>query len=248
MTKLILLEDEPAAMRRLKRMITEIRPDWSIIGAAESVEEGFNLIKKNNYDLIISDIQLSDGLCFEIFEQTPPKKPIIFLTAWDDYAIKAFEFNSLHYLLKPIVLEKLNLAFSKFENQQIPATFNLESFLPAKNTEYKSRIISKVGKKTVLIEPGDIAIIHVYDGYTKAILFNTREHLLDYSLDSITQYLPEATFFRINRQCIINKKTIATFESHTSNRLLLNLNIHSDLEFVVSKEKTPVFKKWILIE
>ena len=244
MINVLIFEDEPSALRRLKRIIKDIRPDWNIIGTADSVFAGRELYTKNNFDLILSDIQLSDGLCFEIFRKSTITKPIIFLTAYDQYAIKSFEFNSIHYLLKPIIIEKLNAAFIKFEQQKLTNQPQLQELL-AKDQNIKTKILSKVGNKTVVINYNDIALIYIEDGYSNAVLADGKTHLLNYSLEALLEFLPENQFFRINRQQIINSNFLQTYHNHSSNRLLLTMTISFKKEIIVSKEKTPLFKKWL---
>ena len=119
MHKILILEDEPSALQRLSRMINEIRPEYQIVNTADNLEDAEKILTTENYDLILSDIELSDGNCFDVFEKTDPKKPIIFITAYNDYAIKAFKYNGIHYLLKPINYEDLTQAFVKYEKNTI---------------------------------------------------------------------------------------------------------------------------------
>lgn len=245
MINLCIFEDEPAAQRRLKRILLEIRPEWNIGAIRDSVESGIQLLQEKSFDLILSDIQLSDGNCFEIFKKIRPKTPIIFITAFDEYAIKAFEFNSVHYLVKPITVEALHLALSKFEQNALGASEPFMDTVSAENTGLQFKILSKVGNKTILINPQDIAFFHAADRLTRCILFDGKAHFIDQSLDKLMAFLPPRDYFRINRQFIVQFKGIKKFEKYSSNRLLLHVDPVTDHELVVSKEKSSSFKRWI---
>ena len=245
MIKLCILEDEPAAQRRLKRIVHDLRPDWTISEVVDSVAMGIQILEKNAFDLILSDIQLSDGTCFEIFSKVKPNTPIIFITAYDEYAIKAFDFNSIHYLVKPINSEALHLAFSKFEQNQLGKGKQLVDAIAEENTSFQFKILSKVGSKTILINPENIAFIYSSNRMTKCYLFDGKTHYLDQSLDKIMDYLSDINFFRINRQFIVQFSAIKKYQRLSSNRLLLNTKLETELELIVSKEKSSAFKSWI---
>jgi DNA-binding LytR/AlgR family response regulator len=245
MVKICILEDEPAAQRRLKRIVHELRPDWNIAAIRDSVESGIELLERNTFDLILSDIQLSDGTCFDIFKKVNTDTPIIFITAYDEYAIKAFDFNSIHYLVKPITSETLHLALSKFEQNQLGSGKRLLDAISEDDASFHFKILSKVGTKTLLINPKDIAFIYAANRITKCYLFDGNAHYLDQSLDKLMNYLPEDDFFRINRQFIVQFSAIKKYQRYSSNRLLLSLGLDTSHELIVSKEKAPLFKRWI---
>ena len=246
MSKILIFEDEPAALQRLTRMVNEIRPQYKIVGHSDSISDAVKLLESVEFDLILSDIQLSDGTCFEIFEKNNPEKPIIFITAFNDYAIKAFEFNGIHYLLKPINYQALTKAFVKFEKNKIdaPNIKNIE-FSGQFETEYQKRLISKVGQKLKVIETNNIAFLYTEMGLVYAKTFSNDIHVLDDTLEHIFQKLNPDTFFRINRQMIVHIDAVIDMISHSSNRLKLKLKTKYDKDIVVSKEKTSSFKKWI---
>lgn len=240
----LILEDEPSARRRLQRMIKELRPDWQLAGHADSVQTGIKLLASTECDLILSDIELSDGSCFKIFSKSKLNIPVIFITAYNQYAVKAFEFNSIHYLLKPVKLEKLEFAISKFEAQP-QSLVQIDQFSDKEHKVSKT-LISHVGNRSILIDTRHICYIYHQNRSTKVYLENGRSHLLDHSLDALMNYLSHDHYFRINRQSIVSKRAIKQYEKATSNRLLLTLEPASHLELVVSKENSASFKQWLL--
>ena len=246
MTRLIIFEDEPNALRRLIRLIKEIRPEWTLVDSADSVAKGIELAKKGNFDLIVTDIQLSDGNCFEILKKSNVSTPVIFITAFDEYAIKAFDFNSIHYLLKPIKIEQLHQAFQKFEQNKINS-FSDQSALFESETEFQKKLLSKVGNTTAVIDYSNIALILHLDRMTKAYLYNGEKFLLDQSLDKLEEFLPSNVFFRINRQVIVSRQSVIKFSTYSSDRLILDTLPEIDEELIVSKEKTPRFRRWFMI-
>lgn len=246
MTKLILFEDEPNALRRLKRMISEIRPDWSIVNSADCISDGIKIANEENYDLIVSDIQLSDGTCFDILKKAEIATPVIFITAFDEYAIKAFDFNSIHYLLKPIKLEQLHLAFQKFEQNKMHR-YSEQSALFESESDFEKKLLSKVGNTTAVIDYSNIAFVTHFEKMTKAYVFTEDKYLLDQSLDRLEEFLPHNQFFRINRQVIVNKRSINTFSSYSSDRIILTTSPSIAQELIVSKEKTPKFRRWMMM-
>jgi DNA-binding LytR/AlgR family response regulator len=246
MNKLVIFEDEPAALQRLIRMVQEIRPQYTIVGTSDNIVDAIALIEKTDFDLILSDIQLSDGNCFEIFEKTKPEKPIIFITAFNDYAIKAFDFNGIHYLLKPINYQALAQAFVKYEKNVLKTpdlnNFKLDtSFV----NDYQKRFIIKVGQKLKVVETNTIALFYTDLGLVYANTFSDTTLALDDTLEKITQKINPDIFFRINRQMIVNVNAVQDMIAYSSNRLKLKLKIACNKEIVVSKDKTTEFKTWI---
>jgi two-component system, LytTR family, response regulator LytT len=247
MLKYIIFEDEPAALSRITRLMQELRPQYILIGTADNVEDARNLALTNSYDLILSDVQLSDGLCFEVFENVSISKPIIFITAYDEYAVTAFKYNGLHYLLKPINLELLLEAIQKFEKNQIKlADFNSFQY-PQKEEkpELQKRLISKVGSKLKVIEIKQIALFYTDNSLTNVLTFEGKNLIVDQNLDTLMVSLSSETFFRINRQMIVHIDAVSDMIAYSSNRYKLILSVPTNQEIVVSKEKCSLFKNWI---
>lgn len=243
MIKYIIFEDEPATLRRLQRKIAKLRPDWFCVSTADGIQSGLPLLKME-FDLIFSDIHLADGHCFELLKQAQTQTPVIFTTAYDKYAIKAFEFNSIHYLLKPVTDEDLFAAIQKFE--KLPGSFaNTEMLKEAEDMPLQETLVSSVGNKSTVLSIRDIAYIHYQDRITWVVLFDQKSYPVDYALDRLMEYLPSEQFFRINRQAIVHKKAVRHFTKVSSNRLKLEMKIDSTVELIVSKESTRGFKAWI---
>lgn len=245
MIKVLIFEDEPAALRRIKRLIMEIRPDYHLVGDADNIADGVALLNQYDCDLILSDIQLSDGLCFEIFEKTRKKIPVIFITAYNEYAIKTFDYNGVHYLVKPLVKEKLHQAINKFEAQKIlHLNPELRTYFMNSDITSSRKILSKIGNSTKVIKANEIAIIYFEDRITRAILFSGKVHYVDYSLNQLMEEFPPGLFYKINRQQIINKEAIKEIRKHPGNRIKVIPSGSFQSDLVVSKEKTPDFKNW----
>lgn len=244
--KVLLIEDEPGALRRLVKLTKSLRKHWEIVSSLDSVEAAYDFLLSHKVDLVVTDIHLADGLCFEIFRKLNYKGAVIFATAYDEYAIKAFKLNSVDYLLKPINANDLEFAFNKFEegeNQQ-----KLDNLLPLFDNEkgnYKKRIISKIGQQIKMVEYEDIAYIFTVNGMAYVVDFNNNKVPVDESLDQLMAELPGDLFFRINRQAIVNVKAVNNMMVVSSSRLKLSLSLPTQLEMIVSKEKSPVFRTWI---
>lgn len=247
MINIVILEDEPAALSRLKRLLKIIRPHYVVLGDADSVEDGVDLLIESAPDLIISDIQLADGLSFDIFKKSRTKAPIIFVTAYDQYAIESFDFNGIYYVLKPITEASLNKALQKFETNPLYAQASQKILELIEQDEFntRKRIISKVGAKSNVIEVQDIALVYSENKMNKVVTFSGRKYLVDYTLDELMVDMPETIFFKISRQIIVNAKAVKIWAAHSSGRLLLTTEPFVDIEIIVSKEKTPRFKSWI---
>ncbi|WP_412986510.1 LytR/AlgR family response regulator transcription factor [Pontimicrobium sp. IMCC45349] len=246
MSRLIIFEDEPAALQRLTRMIKEIRPQYTVVGTSDNINDAAKLLENFEYDLILSDIELSDGNCFEVFKKINPEKPIIFVTAYNDYAIKAFEFNGIHYLLKPINYQALTKALVKFEKHKIDVN-NLRN-IQLNNQfqiEYQKRIISKVGQKLKVIETNNIALFFTETGVVYANTYSNTTHALDDTLEHLYQKLNPDLFFRINRQMIVHINAVVDMIAYSSNRLKLKLKVNYDKDIVVSKDRVTAFKNWL---
>lgn len=246
MSNLLIFEDEPAALQRLTRMIREIRPQFTVVGTADNISDACHLVINTSFDIILSDIELSDGNCFEVFEKTNPEKPIIFITAYNDYAVKAFDFNGIHYLLKPINYEALTQAFVKFEKNQLNLSNinNLKQEAIFEN-EYQKRFISKVGNNFKVVETHNVMLFYTDTGLVYAKTFTNDKYVMDDTLEKITQKINPKLFFRINRQMIININAIENMHSYSSNRLKITLKTAHDEAIVVSKDKATEFKNWL---
>ncbi len=249
MLHVIIIEDEKPAARRLERMLA--RFDLISQATLHSVEESKKWLRTNpNPDLIFLDIQLSDGISFEIFESVDVKSAIIFTTAYDEYALKAFKLNSVDYLLKPIEEEELQTAILKFQKQntevnQIVDFERLQQVLKVQNQVYKERFTVQIGQHLKIVETRNIICLYSEDRVTYACLDSNRTHMLDGSLESVFKHLDPYVFFRVNRKFIINIHEIEDIISYTNSRLQVKLKNYRENEIIVSREKVAEFKKWL---
>jgi two-component system, LytTR family, response regulator LytT len=251
--KVVIIEDEAFAALRLKKMIQDFNPDIQILAELESVAESVKWFKSNpEPDLIFLDIHLEDDLSFAIFDQVNISSAVIFTTAFDEYAIKAFKLKSIDYLLKPIVHEELAAALKKYEqfsglhrnSVDLQTLYNL---ITSSDKKYRERFSISVGTKIKMVEVTDIAYCFVLD---KGVYMRTKQgHTfnIDFTLDKLEEMLNPATFFRINRKYLVNISSIANMVTWSRSRVKLELNPKADEEFdtVVSVDRSTAFKNWL---
>jgi two-component system response regulator LytT len=253
MTKrVMIIEDEPLASAQLKKMIGELEPDWTVVAATASISSSVAWLKENPMpELIFSDIRLLDGLSFEIFQQVSLSTPVIFTTAYDEYAIKAFEVNSLDYLLKPLQKDKLALALNKFKERTLSTASpimdmqKMLALLKGQVQEYKSRFMVKLGQKIIALSADKIAYFFSENKLTYIVTKEAKKYPMDQTLEELIDLLDPKIFFRINRQYIITFDSIAEMHPYFKGRIKLELQPKTDDEVVISSERTPEFKKWI---
>lgn len=250
MINAVIIEDEKPSARRLNRMLE--KQEVNVVATLHSVEEAVQWFIGNPHpDVVFLDIQLSDGLSFEIFEKVEVKCAIIFTTAYDEYALKAFKLNSVDYLLKPIDEEELEAAIKKFEtnhnaNKQ---QFDVNQFRAILNQSqkpaYKTRFTVQVGQHLKVLETEEI---NCFYSENKATYIHTnagRSYLIDQSLEALEQDLNPDQFIRINRKSIVNYKAIKDIVSYTNSRLELKLKQTVDFPLIVSRERVKEFKDWL---
>ena len=247
---ILIIENEKLAADRLIRLLLKIDSSITVLGVIETVEDAINRMRDNPVpDLIMMDIQLDDGLCFEIFETLSVEIPVIFTTAYDEYTLKAFKVNSIDYLLKPVEEALLRSALAKFMKlyaDKDPFKRDFKQLLFEFRNQFKSRFLVKIGDRYRSIPAAEISHIHIKE---RSIFLNDRQgkdYGLDYSLDQLQNLLDPHKFFRINRECIVNIESISLMHSFSSSRLQLTLKDHEKNElFVVSRDKVAEFKRWI---
>jgi DNA-binding LytR/AlgR family response regulator len=248
--KAVIIEDEKPAARRLSRMLNE----FGIVPIAmlHSVEESINWFLNNEHpDLLFLDIQLSDGLSFEIFEEVDIKSAIIFTTAYDEYALKAFKLNSVDYLLKPIDNDELENAINQFKTLHLNTSkgvLNLEQIkqliAPIKKN-YKTRFTVKIGPHLKMISVDAIECFYSENKATNIFTTDNRTYLLEDTLEQLEEKLQPTTFFRVNRQYFININAIKDIISYSNSRLKVVLNSFKNSDIIVSRERVKDFKTWI---
>ncbi|PQJ32441.1 DNA-binding response regulator [Nonlabens arenilitoris] len=250
--KAIIIEDEKPSARRLSRMLDDIgvKPEIMLHSVHESVEY---LLNHSAPDLIFLDIQLSDGLSFEIFDQVDINSAIIFTTAYDEYALQAFKLNSIDYLLKPIdedelkaAVERFELRFRESEKKQLIDFNEIAKMLgnPVDRV-YKKRYTAKVGEHLKLFNTDEVQLFYSENKGSYLNLENGRNYLIDDKLESIEKELDPSQFFRISRQAIINVNAIDDMISYTNSRLKIKINSFKEMELIVSRERVKDFKNWL---
>lgn len=245
---ILIVEDEKPNADRLKRIISAIKPSAKILAILESVSESVDWLLTNDCpDLIMMDVRLPDGLSFEIFEKVNPKCPIIFTTAYDEYAVRAFKVNSIDYLLKPVVQEELEHSFRMAEERvhssQIVSIESLLSQISKK--EYRSRFLLpfRDSYKTILVR--DIAYLHSELKITKAKLSNGSEEVLPQTLEELEQQLDPKMFYRVNRQFIVHIDSIKHVHNYFNGKLKIELKQNQNVEIIVSRDKAVLIKAWL---
>lgn len=247
----IIIEDEKPSARRLQRMLKTLNIETDTM--LHSVEESLAWFQNNTHpDLIFLDIQLSDGLSFEIFEEIEIKSAVIFTTAYDEYALKAFKLNSIDYLLKPIDDDELTVAVNKYKDRTQPQQSVTLDFNDIKkllvnplDREYKRRFSVKVGQHLKLINVDDIECIYSENKGTYLYTVEGRNYLLDVTLEQLEEELEPQMFFRINRKFFVNIKAIKDMVSYTNSRLQIKLNSFNEHAVIVARERVKDFKAWL---
>lgn len=241
--KLIIIEDEKPSARMLQRKVENL--GYEVEKILHSVEEGIEYFKQHEFpELILADIQLSDGLSFEIFDTFDVNSSIIFTTAYDEYALKAFKLNSIDYLLKPIDTAELKNALEKYKTQQQRLDQSVFRNIYPDQKEYKKRFTFKIGQAIKVIEISEIECIYSENKGTYFYTNSGKNYLYDQSLESVYDLLDPKAFFRINRQQIIALSAIEEIKVFQNTRLKLGLSTYKE-ETIVSRERVQDFKKWI---
>ena len=249
----LLIEDEHLAADKLEALLKRMDASINILSKIRSIESAVEWLGANESpDLIISDIKLLDGLSFEIFKQVSFNKPVIFTTAYDQYAIKAFEVNSIDYLLKPVQMEHLKEAFEKLKNfrgeegpSEKPDFSNLMEMIQSGNKTYKSRFMIKVGQKILAVPVEDVAYFYSQNKMTYLVTLAGKKYPLDHPLETIDPQLDPKNFIRANRQYIIGFKAIKEIHPYFKGRVKLDLSPQSEHDIVISSDKTRDFKRWL---
>lgn len=253
--KILIIEDEAPAFRRLQKLLEEINPQIEILEVIDSVQESVKWFENHRLlpDLIFMDIQLSDGLSFEIFDAVKIDRPVIFTTAFDEYMLRAFKVNSIDYLLKPIKKEILTASLAKYDHMknmfgnqaELPDLNALISQISLNDKKYKTRFLVKKGDELISIETSNIAYFQTRNGVVHMTTINGRNHIMDFNLDELAQQLDLEKFYRVNRQFIIHFPAIKKVHKYHKGKLLVEMNQSSDESITVSSEKATDFKEWL---
>jgi len=253
MYKVLIIEDEKPAADWLKQLISKYDLRISVLATIESVNGAVEWFQQHPVpDLVFMDIQLADGLSFEIFEQVKVQCPVIFTTAYEEYAIKAFKVNSLDYLLKPIAYNELEAAFQKFgdsvQNKQSAPVVTIDLLEKVKEMlqkQYKTRFVIKVGEHLKSITVEDILFFYSLEKATFLCTVDFKTYLVDYSLDRIFEMVDDHHFFRVSRKYIISNQSIADIIFYSNSRLKIKLKKKDEESIIVSRDKVAAFKEWL---
>lgn len=254
--KTLIIEDEYPAAERLQSLILKLRPDIEILNILDSVEASCKWLHTHAApDLIFSDIQLSDGLSFEIYEKVRPNSPIIFTTAYDEYAIKAFKVQSVDYLLKPIKPTELEEAIGKYERMRDSFTSHeaqekLDSLLQLLNPsqerrKYKNRFLIKSKDQYIPVQENEIAYFFTAHEMVYLIKHDGKKHAVDFNLEQLAEILDPEKFFRLNRQYITSLNAIHSIHPYFNGRLKLQLEPETEEDIIVSRDKAKAFRYWM---
>lgn len=248
----IIIEDEKVAAERLRSLIINYDAGIKIVEVIQSVNNAVGWFNSHTHpDLIFMDIQLADGLSFEIFEHTVINAPVIFTTAYEEYTLKAFKVNSIDYLLKPIDAEELGRAIDKFKK----SSFNQQGFqypqqvfdriMHSLTKEYKTKFVIKVGEHIKVLKESEISCFFSMEKSTFLQTFQNREYAIDYSLEQLEELIDPSRFHRINRQYIVSFDSIKDIVQYSNSRLLLKILNNEEKELIVSRERVQNFKNWL---
>lgn len=245
---ILVVENEHPAADKIVRLLRKIDGSIEIMGIVETVEEAINKLQEKPWpDLILMDIQLDDGLCFEIFDTVNVDIPVIFTTAYDDYTLRAFKVNSIDYLLKPVDEESLRSALTKFKKLNAgndPFRRDFKQLIQEFRNQYKSRFLIRTGDKYRSVPAGAISHFHISERSVFLTDRNGKDYGIDYSLEQLQEILDPRKFFRINRECIVSIDSIGLMYSYSSSRLQLTMK-GQEKRFVISRDKVANFKKWV---
>lgn len=248
--KTIIIEDEKLAAERLEELIREIDSSIVIEETLSSVEQSIKYLKQNKPDLIFLDIQLEDGLSFSIFDKIEIDVPIIFTTAFDNYAIKAFKLNSVDYLLKPIKKDELREALNKYKNIKTSYLMDFEEIIrsiQSKDISYKKRFLIQYGQKIKKVESSEVAYFYALEKNVFLTTSSGNTYPIDFTLDKLQEVIDPEKFFRINRKMIVSFSSIKSMIPFSRSRIKIELNPTEpkDVEALVSVERSAAFKEWM---
>jgi len=256
---ILIVEDEELAIKKIQKTLSAVDDTATVVGVADSIKSTVEWLQTNPQpDLILMDIELSDGQSFEIFNQVEIKSPVVFTTSYDEYALKAFKVNSIDYLLKPVQKEDLEVAINKFKELKkvyaaTPPTdtgVNMDNLLKElqqklQPASFRKRFLVKHGQKLVSVEIEEIAYFFSDGRLNFFKTYDNRKFVVDYTMDELAVMLDPERYFRISRSFYVSAKSIEKIDDYFGNRLILGLKPSVDKEALVSREKVTDFKKWM---
>jgi DNA-binding LytR/AlgR family response regulator len=251
MIKILMLEDEEPAAKRLQKLIKESEPEGEVLAVIDSIAQAKIWLQQNPVpDLMLVDIHLADGISLELFQQTEIQCPLIFTTAYDEYALQAFKLNSVDYLLKPVKKNELHDAIEKYKRQKakehppVDVSKLLESMQQPLH-QYRDRFVIRYGEHIKTVETKDVSYFYTESRANFLVTAEGKRYVLDFNLDQLERMLNPKTFFRINRQFIVSLQSIDEMTAWTKARVFIKLKPANKQETIVSTERSPEFKKWL---
>ena len=251
MTRVVIIEDEAYAVKRLQTILSEVAGEMEVVAVLGNIEDAVKWFMDSPApDLVFMDVHLSDGDCFEIFREIEPSFPVIFVTAYDQYAIRAFRVNGIDYLLKPVKKEEVERSLEKFrglrETDPSGGDYRLlREELGNLSRTYQRRLLIRVGRKITRVEIGEIAYFYAEGKGNVLCTFSGRQLPVDQSLEEILKILDPAVFYRINRKLIVNADAIEALYAYSRSRIKIGLKPPFHLDVIVSTDKTPGFRQWL---
>lgn len=250
----VIVEDEAVTARNLIHLLGEVARDIDVVSALSSVDEAIRwfAINENLYDLIFMDIRLADGLSFDIFRQFDIDKPVIFVTAYHDHAIEAFKNNGIDYILKPFDEQEIANAVNKYkrwigsvQRQILPVFSDLLAQIENQSRSYKKSFLIHYRNKLIPVETAKISWFYTANEIVYATTTDHKQYVMDFTIEQLEQQLEPNSFFRANRQFIINRQAITEVEFYFNGRLLLKVKPTAETQILISKARVPEFKKWM---
>ncbi|MGE5109008.1 MAG: LytR/AlgR family response regulator transcription factor [Sphingobacteriales bacterium] len=248
---ILIIEDEEAAVKRLQKLLKETEPGWTVVDSLVSIKSSIEWFKKNPMpDLVLMDVHLADGISFEILKQATIDCPVIFITAYDQYALEAFKLNTIDYLLKPVKKEDFLNAVNKFKKHQPQPSPKLDiekiiSSFQSAQQEFKKRFVVRYGDHIKTINTEDASYFYTEARANFMVTKDTRRYVIDYNLDQLETLLDPKIFFRINRQFIIGIHSLDEMLTYSKSRVMIKLNPPCKIETIVSTERSGEFKQWL---
>ncbi len=249
--RIVIIEDEWEASEHLSSLLNEIDPTIEIVKKIDTVHQSIDFFKKSqDYDLIFMDIHLADGISFEIFKEVELEKPVIFTTAYDQYAIKAFKVNSIDYILKPLIKIEIQQALDKFKNQTEQSKkqdlfHNLYQEFTQSVKSYKTTFLVQYKEALYPISTTDLAGFFIDNGIVKGTTFDSKNYVITHTMEQLEDDLNPLDFYRINRQFILQRNAIKRIDYYFNGKLKIKTELLFDGELIVSKAKASDFKKWL---
>lgn len=246
--KILICEDEAPASKQISKHIKAVQKDAEIVAAVETGEEALSEIRKHDLDLIFMDVELADGPCFETLDNIEINTPIIFTTAYDEYALKAFKLNSIDYLVKPITRDDIAKGLEKYKRvkktfEKGPAFKFAKEILNENN--YKDRFLVKLGRKLFPLKVDEIAYFIASDKLVWLVTNQKKKYIINFTLTELEEMLNPELFFRLNRQFIAHINSVKDLEPYFKGQVTVNLTPPVEYEIIISRNKTPELKEWL---